>query len=92
MPRERNEALDCRVYARAAAWIAGIDRWTERKWQELEKQLGIVSPPRAIVAGAGNASLDQSLPAAPASEKRSVSAARPSAWLGGRSRRWLRRR
>ena len=25
--RERNEALDCRVYARAAAWIAGIDRW-----------------------------------------------------------------
>ena len=39
--RERNEALDCRVYARAAAWIAGIDRWPERKWRELEKQLGI---------------------------------------------------
>src|SRR5512134_3716254 len=39
--RERNEALDCRVYARAAAWIAGLDRWTERKWQELERQLGI---------------------------------------------------
>ncbi|TAN61234.1 MAG: phage terminase large subunit family protein, partial [Magnetospirillum sp.] len=27
--RERNEALDCRVYARAAAWIAGADRWPE---------------------------------------------------------------
>jgi phage terminase large subunit GpA-like protein len=39
--RERNEALDCRVYARAAAWIAGIDRWTKRRWQELERQLGI---------------------------------------------------
>jgi phage terminase large subunit GpA-like protein len=39
--RERNEALDCRVYARAAAWIAGIDRWSERKWRELERQLGI---------------------------------------------------
>jgi phage terminase large subunit GpA-like protein len=90
--RERNEALDCRVYARAAAWIAGIDRWSERKWQELEKHLGIESPPRAIVPVAGNASLDQSLPAAPASEKRGVSAARPSAWLGGRSRGWLRRR
>jgi phage terminase large subunit GpA-like protein len=24
--RERNEALDCRVYARAAAWIIGADR------------------------------------------------------------------
>ena len=38
--RERNEALDCRVYARAAAWIAGADRWSEAKWAELEKQLG----------------------------------------------------
>jgi phage terminase large subunit GpA-like protein len=27
--RERNEALDTRVYARAAAWIAGADRWSE---------------------------------------------------------------
>jgi phage terminase large subunit GpA-like protein len=90
--RERNEALDCRVYARAAAWIAGIDRWSERKWQELEKHFGIESPPWAIVPVAGNASLDQHLPAAPAREKRGVSAARPSGWLGGRSRGWLRRR
>ena len=37
--RERNEALDCRVYARAAAWIAGADRWPERKWRELEMQV-----------------------------------------------------
>ena len=37
--RERNEALDCRVYARAAAWIAGADRWPERKWRELEAQV-----------------------------------------------------
>jgi phage terminase large subunit GpA-like protein len=38
--RERNEALDCRVYARAAAWIAGADRWTDVTWQNLEKQIG----------------------------------------------------
>jgi phage terminase large subunit GpA-like protein len=38
--RERNEVLDCRVYARAAAWIAGADRWTEAKWRDLERQLG----------------------------------------------------
>ena len=36
--RERNEALDCRVYARAAAWILGADRWSEARWEELEKQ------------------------------------------------------
>ena len=38
--RERNEALDCRVYARAAAWIAGADRWSDRQWTDLEDQLG----------------------------------------------------
>lgn len=30
--RERNEALDCRVYARAAAAIAGIDYWKPANW------------------------------------------------------------
>ncbi len=38
--RERNEALDCRVYARAAAWIAGADRWSEAMWKDLEAQVG----------------------------------------------------
>jgi phage terminase large subunit GpA-like protein len=38
--RERNEALDARVYARAAAWIAGADRWSEARWADLEAQLG----------------------------------------------------
>jgi phage terminase large subunit GpA-like protein len=38
--RERNEALDCRVYARAAAWIAGADRWTDAMWHDLERQIG----------------------------------------------------
>ena len=41
--RERNEALDCRVYSRAAAWIAGADRWSEARWAELEAQLGVAS-------------------------------------------------
>jgi phage terminase large subunit GpA-like protein len=39
--RERNEALDCYVYARAAASASGLDRFEERHWQELEKQLGV---------------------------------------------------
>ena len=44
--RERNEALDCRVYARAAAWILGADRWQEKVWQELERQFPVKEPSR----------------------------------------------
>ena len=46
--RERNEALDCRVYARAAAWIAGADRFPERRWRRMEAALaGNTGPERA---------------------------------------------
>lgn len=34
---KRNERLDCRVYARAAAAVCGIDRYTEKYWQELQQ-------------------------------------------------------
>jgi phage terminase large subunit GpA-like protein len=36
--RDRNEALDCRVYARAAAARVGIDRFQERHWVEWERR------------------------------------------------------
>lgn len=39
--RDRNEALDCRVYARAASIALGVDRWGDKKWQQLEEQIGI---------------------------------------------------
>jgi len=45
--RERNEALDCRTYARAAAWIAGADRWSDDRWDALETELkdsAVMSP------------------------------------------------
>lgn len=35
-PTRRNEALDCRVYARAGSAIYGLDRLSEKNWQELE--------------------------------------------------------
>ena len=41
--RERNEALDCRVYARAAAGRVGIDRFQEKHWADLERRVG--APP-----------------------------------------------
>lgn len=42
--RERNEALDCAVYARAAAAKVGIDRFTERNWRALEQTLRPTAP------------------------------------------------
>jgi phage terminase large subunit GpA-like protein len=37
--RERNEALDARVYARAAAAIVGIDRWSEKDFNDMRDSL-----------------------------------------------------
>ena len=43
-PNRRNEALDVRIYSRAAASIYGMDRFTERHWRELE---GLLPEPSA---------------------------------------------
>jgi hypothetical protein len=37
--RERNEALDCAVLARAALWLLGADRYGERFWVQLREQV-----------------------------------------------------
>ncbi|MCZ8272004.1 MAG: phage terminase large subunit family protein [Beijerinckiaceae bacterium] len=82
--RERNEVLDCRVYARAAAWIAGADRWTDEKWRDLEDQVGPMpeqtldlKPDAPIAAGV--------LARAPA-----IGGKRRSDWLSGVDKGWLR--
>lgn len=43
--RERNEALDCRVYARAAAWLLGVDRWDDARWNVFERQVELPPEP-----------------------------------------------
>ena len=40
-PTRNNEALDCRVYARAAASVYGLDRMSDYKWRRLEQALGV---------------------------------------------------
>ncbi len=40
-PTRNNEALDCRVYARAAASVYGLDRMSDYKWRRLEEALGV---------------------------------------------------
>jgi phage terminase large subunit GpA-like protein len=42
--RDRNEALDCRVYARCAASVAGMDRWSDETWDKIESELGAGEP------------------------------------------------
>jgi phage terminase large subunit GpA-like protein len=37
--RPRNEALDCRIYARAAAWDFGLDQAQDAHWKALEESL-----------------------------------------------------
>ena len=78
--RARNETLDCRVYARAAAWVAGIDRFTEGRWAQVEDQLVVTrstdtaephgSPPIGRAAAGASSR--------PAPPRRQVA---PSSWL-----------
>lgn len=38
-PNERNEPLDCRVYARSAAYVLGLDSMTDRQFAAYENRL-----------------------------------------------------
>ena len=74
--RDRNEALDCRVYARAAAWLMGIDRWDDTRWDELEAQH---RTGRADAPPAGQ-------PNRPPTRK---APRRPANWMGARKEKWF---
>ena len=43
--RERNEALDCRVYARAATAVMGMDGWGTARWDRMADAMGKVQAP-----------------------------------------------
>jgi phage terminase large subunit GpA-like protein len=73
--RERNEALDARVYARAAAWIVGLDRWSEQRWSEAEAEVAAQHLPPEQPAR----TLSRPQP----------NPTRPDGWVG-RRRGWLR--
>jgi phage terminase large subunit GpA-like protein len=49
--RDRNEALDARNYARAAAAVYGMDRFVEVSWRTLEERLAAASPRAGQQAG-----------------------------------------
>jgi phage terminase large subunit GpA-like protein len=76
--RERNEALDCYVYARAAAAAAGLDRFDETHWRELEKQL--LPKPTPLAEPALATSVDFNMP--PVTSSRTGRRLIRSNWLG----------
>ncbi len=46
-PGRRNEALDCAVYALAAAHWAGVDRWRETDWKRWQAKVEPAESPKA---------------------------------------------
>lgn len=75
LPGRENHVLDARVYARAAAQLCGLDRFTEADWTALEQRLGPKGPPPAPTVP-------------PAAAK--TSGPRRERWLGPRRGGWLK--
>jgi phage terminase large subunit GpA-like protein len=83
--RPRNEALDCRVYARAAAWDYGMDRFQEKHWQILTDKLARESKASQHPAPSQKAAEVPPAPAEPPPPK-----ARES-WIPRQSGSWFAR-
>ncbi len=77
--RERNEALDCRVYARAAAAALGMDGWGDGRWARMADALSL---PAGEIPTGGNV-------APPSPSQVATDNQRPRGWLAPRSG-WLR--
>lgn len=93
--RERNEALDTRVYARAAAIVAGLDRLRDEQWAAIKENLGIRDdqPPEAEPENAAVAQEAVTVPAArPSAPPAPQNRDRQQDWLDrDRTRGWLKR-
>lgn len=50
--RDRNEALDCRNYAQAAAVVLGVDRWSEERWGDMQAAVERATPHTPVFQGA----------------------------------------
>lgn len=83
IPGRENHALDCRVYARAAAMLAGLDRFQESDWQALERSIGHEPTPTPPPVAAAVVVRPEPVKAAQI---------RRSSWLGERQGSWLRGR
>jgi len=85
--RDRNEALDCAVYARAALWVAGADRGGERFWDRMTAEIDGAD----VAAPVAAAEPVDVAPVAPAMLPAVAPQTRPSGWLGQKRGGWLGR-
>jgi phage terminase large subunit GpA-like protein len=53
----RNEALDCRVYARAASYVLNLDKWTPEMWEQYAKDAGVGTREHVSAKTAGDVPL-----------------------------------
>jgi len=86
--RERNEALDCAVLARAALWLLGADRYGEHFWHRLRDEAANFGLVAEATTPAGPA-ISVPPPSAASATSADATLTRPRAWLaphGG----WLR--
>jgi phage terminase large subunit GpA-like protein len=83
IPGRENHVLDCRVYARAAAMLAGLDRFQESDWKALERSVG--QEPAVAVSSPVTFASDDVTPPRPTGPRR-------GSWLGERRGGWLRGR
>ena len=79
--RERNEALDCRVYARAAAAAMGMDSWQAARWDRMADALEVAAMPEPAPV----------VPAAPPppATPRAAPPRERSDWFGGGRDSWF---
>lgn len=63
--RDRNERLDCRVYARAAASLVGLDRLRDLEWDQLMAEVGSVIESESTPSEEGGSRLEQTVPNPP---------------------------
>lgn len=87
MNHQANEALDCRIYARAALWVMGVAGWREAHWKRVRTRRGLDAPDAETAAkliAVERAAVRAPVPPAPTRPRRDD-------WLGGRGRDWLKR-
>jgi phage terminase large subunit GpA-like protein len=80
--RDRNEALDLRVYARAALWVLGADRYGAAFWTRLDQ-----GPLKQTMVAPGEPGPETPQPKPPAPKPPSGPT---QTFLGGRQKGWLR--
>jgi phage terminase large subunit GpA-like protein len=84
IPGRQNHVLDCRVYARAAAALMGLDRLTGSDWNARERAVWGERRPDTPVAAIHHV--------APTVPTQPPTPARKPSWLGSRQGNWLRGR